>query len=160
MTHLAREPAVGPSAALPRRLAAMVYDALLLFGVLFAAALPVVALGAWYWGAEAFTSDAPLANRPWFTAYLLAVSYIFYGWFWTHGGQTLGMRAWKLQVLTTTGAPLDWWDAFRRFAAALLSWLPAGLGFIWQLVDRERLSWHDRLSGTRLVRIPKKPPAP
>lgn len=160
MNHPADTPAAGAPAALPRRLAAIVYDTLLLFGVLFAAAVPVVALTAWHLGAESFADGSPLAGRPWFGLYLLAVSYAFYGWFWTHGGQTLGMRAWKLRVITAAGTPLGWGDALLRFSAALLSWLPAGLGFFWQLLDRDRLTWHDRLSGTRLIRLPKHPAAP
>ena len=42
-----------------------------------------------------------------------------------------------------------------RFVAALLSWAAVGLGFLWQLWDRDRLTWHDRISGTRIVHYPK-----
>jgi uncharacterized RDD family membrane protein YckC len=42
-----------------------------------------------------------------------------------------------------------------RFLAAIVSWLPFGLGFWWQLWDRDGLTWHDRLSSTRLVHYPK-----
>jgi len=43
-----------------------------------------------------------------------------------------------------------------RFFAAIVSWLPLGLGFFWQLWDAERLTWHDRLSKTRVVYYPRR----
>jgi uncharacterized RDD family membrane protein YckC len=49
------------------------------------------------------------------------------------------------------GARLRWRDAAARLLAAVLSWLPAGMGYLWLLVDRDRLTWHDRLSRTRVV---------
>lgn len=131
---------------LPRRLAALTYDALLLFAVLYLATALVLP----------FMNDHRVpANTPWFTAYLLAVSFVFCGWFWTHGGQTLGMRAWRLRLRRQDGGPLTWADAAARFAAAFVSWLPAGAGFLWLLVDRNRLAWHDRLTRTELVLLPR-----
>lgn len=88
--------------------------------------------------------------------YLLACPFLFYGWFWTHGGQTLGMRAWRLRLLDTNGKPVSWRRAMLRAAGALVSLLTAGLGYLWILVDPERLAWHDRWSGTRLVLISKQ----
>jgi uncharacterized RDD family membrane protein YckC len=81
---------------------------------------------------------------------------LFYGWFWTHGGQTLGMRAWRIKVVDGNGGPIDWKRSVIRYFAALLSWLPAGLGFIWILFDRDNCSWHDRLSGSYLVMTEKR----
>jgi uncharacterized RDD family membrane protein YckC len=43
-----------------------------------------------------------------------------------------------------------------RFFAALLSWLPLGLGFLWQIWDPEHLAWHDRLSRTRIIYYPRR----
>jgi len=96
------------------------------------------------------------AGRPLFTIYLLAIAFGYLGGFWVRGGQTLGMRAWRLRATTADGAPLGWTDALARFAAAALSWLPAGAGFLWIAFDRDRLSLHDRLSGTRLVLEPRR----
>jgi uncharacterized RDD family membrane protein YckC len=138
-------------AGLPRRLAAMVYDAFLLFAVLFLA----IALLLPFTGGEALPADRPWLHLA-FQVYLLAVCLAFFAWFWVHGGQTLGMRAWRLRVLTLDGRPLAWRAAVLRFFAAGLSWLPAGLGFLWVLVDHDRLAWHDRLSGTALVVLPKR----
>jgi len=87
----------------------------------------------------------------WFQLLLIAVWWLYFGWSWTHGGQTLGMRAWRLVLAGEAGpGAIGWRQAGLRFAGAALSLLPAGLGFLWCLVDGEGLSWHDRLSHTRL----------
>jgi uncharacterized RDD family membrane protein YckC len=78
---------------------------------------------------------------------------LFFTGFWWRGGQTLGMRAWRLKVVRMDGSPLRWSDALKRHLAALLSCLTLGLGFLWVLVDSDGLAWHDRLSATRLIRI-------
>lgn len=83
----------------------------------------------------------------------LAIAFALFGWFWTHGGQTLGMRAWKIRVVTEQGHALDWQQAFFRFVGALFSWLALGVGYWIALFDPEKLTWHDRLSRTRLVRV-------
>jgi uncharacterized RDD family membrane protein YckC len=80
---------------------------------------------------------------------------VFYGAFWTRGGQTLGMASWRLKVEREDGARLTWADTVKRLGAAVLSWLPLGLGYFWILVDRDRRAWHDRLSRTRVVVVPK-----
>jgi uncharacterized RDD family membrane protein YckC len=76
--------------------------------------------------------------------------------FWTRGGQTLGMRAWRLKVLRDDGQPLTIQDALLRYVAAILSWAALGLGFLWILVDSDGLAWHDRISKTRLVILERK----
>ena len=79
----------------------------------------------------------------------------FYGLSWTSRGQTLGMAAWRLRVEREDGRPLTWPDVLRRLAAALLSWLVLGLGWLCALVDPRRRTWHDRLSDTRVVVVPR-----
>lgn len=74
---------------------------------------------------------------------------------WSRGGETLGMRPWRLRVVDEQGRLADRARLWRRFAWATLSWLPAGGGFLWSLVDRERRCLHDLASGTRLVRLPR-----
>ncbi len=138
-----REAAARPG--LLRRLAALAYDALLLFAVLFAATVPVLL----------FTGGRAVdPNDPVFTAYLLAVSYAWFGWCWTRSGQTLGMRAWRMRVCTREGTRLGWWRSLGRFAAALVSIGTAGAGLLWVAVDRDRRSLHDRLSGTVVEMVP------
>jgi uncharacterized RDD family membrane protein YckC len=134
--------------SLLRRLASIVYDALVVTAVLLIAAVPVVLL------AQETLSAYP--GRLLFQAYLLLVVFVFFAGFWVHGGQTLGMRAWRLRLTNTVGGNISWKQATLRFGAALLSWLPAGLGFLWVLLDRDGCAWHDRLSGTRLRRVGKK----
>lgn len=120
---------------------AIVYDLFLLAAVLFLATAIALPLNA----GAAFTSGQYL-----YPVYLLAVSFLFFGWFWTHGGQTLGMRAWKIKVLTRDRKPIGWSQALIRFIAALVSWGVFGLGFLWIIIDRQRRSWHDYLSHTAL----------
>lgn len=127
-----------------RRFGAILYDALAAFSVLFVAdALVIIPLQG-IWGIE------DIGRHPLFQLFQVLVVGAFYCGFWTHGGQTLGLRAWRLRVVRDDGRPLRWQDALKRCVAALLSWLPAGLGFVWAAFDREGLAWHDRLSGTRL----------
>ncbi len=130
-----------------RRVAALLYDSLLVAALLMLATVPYVVL----------TDGAAVPHwvRVLFQTYLLAVMFGFFSWFWLHGGQTLGMRAWRLRVVSRDGGPIRPGQALARFGWALPSLLLLGLGLLWVLVDKERLAWHDRLSGTRLVLLPK-----
>jgi uncharacterized RDD family membrane protein YckC len=143
------------SPSLWRRLAAIVYDSALVAAVmLMAMALVVVPLDIIF-GSESFDA-ATLRSNPLYLAYLFCVMVGFHILFWTRGGQTLGMRAWRLKVLRNDGQPLQLKDALLRYFAAILSWALFGLGFIWILLDKEGLAWHDRISNTRLVILEKK----
>lgn len=124
---------------------AVFYDALLLLAVWFFATAIILPLNA----GRAFSAD-----HYFFPFYLLAVSYGFYGWFWTHGGQTLGLRAWKIKLVDFAGGPVNRQQVSLRFFAAMLSWACLGAGFIWCIFDKEGLCWHDSLSKTRLVFLP------
>ena len=75
---------------------------------------------------------------------------------WRRGGQTLGMRPWRLVVTDAAGEPPTTHALWRRYATGTLSLLLGGLGFWWAWLDRDGLAWHDRASGTRLVRMPRK----
>jgi uncharacterized RDD family membrane protein YckC len=133
------------SPGLLRRLAAIFYDTLLLFSVLFFATLLVL----WLTGGRAIEPHHPL-----YTAYLLLIAFFYFAWSWLHGGQTLGMRAWRIRIQRSNGTSVSWRQALVRFVTALASWLPLGLGFLWALVDKDKMTWHDRLSKTVLVLVP------
>ena len=139
-------------AGLPRRLAAMFYDGLLLVAVLMIATALLLPLT----GGEAITP----ADHPWLEfAYRLVIVglvVLFFGTFWTRRGQTLGMASWRLRVEREDGTLLTWGDTVKRLAASLISWLPLGLGYFWILLDRDGRAWHDRLSRTRVVLLPKR----
>lgn len=127
-----------------RRLLAMLYDGLLVAALLLAASALVVALR---------KGEAVEPGSLWFGLYLLGVVYLFFGWCWTHGGQTLGLKTWKLQVVDFNHRPITWQQAALRYLAAILSCLCLGLGFLWILVDKEKLAWHDRISKTKVIRV-------
>lgn len=74
---------------------------------------------------------------------------------WRRGGQTLGMRPWRLRLATSDGGPATPRALWLRYAVGTVSLLAAGMGFWWAWIDRDGLAWHDRASGTRLRRDPK-----
>jgi uncharacterized RDD family membrane protein YckC len=131
-----------------RRLAALVYDGLLLVALLMVftgvslffthghAVLPETAGGWWYV----------------YRAGLLLVIAAYFVGNWMHSGQTLGMRAWRLWVLDARGRRLRVGPALLRFALAVMAWTPAALGVLWLFLDPEHLAIHDRLAKTRLLR--------
>jgi uncharacterized RDD family membrane protein YckC len=65
---------------------------------------------------------------------------------------TVGMRAWKVRIMDHRGGAPGWGKCLLRFLVSLVSAAAAGIGFLWMLVDAEKRTWHDRASGTRLVR--------
>lgn len=139
------------NAPLWRRLAAMLYDSLLLVALW----MTVVALLMLLSGGRLAAEERPAWLLVAEQLALLTVTWGFFAGFWTHGGQTLGMRAWRLKLTDTTGGPVRLTNASLRMLTALLSLAVCGLGYLWVLVDREHLAWHDRLSGTRVVLLPK-----
>ena len=75
---------------------------------------------------------------------------------WRRGGQTLGMRPWRLEVMATDGGPASARALWLRYAVGGVGLLLAGLGFWWAWVDRKGITWHDAVSNTRLVRNQEK----
>ena len=135
------------NSSLVRRLAAILYDSLLVFALMALVTIPFIAVRA----GEFVEPENPLHQIA-----LLLVIFAFFVGFWSRKGRTLGMQSWGLQLQTMDGRIPSMSTASLRFFAAILSWIPAGLGFVWQLWDKDHLTWHDRLSGTRLVHYPKK----
>lgn len=142
----------------------MLYEALLLFGVLF--------IAGWLFSTLLQQRHA-LYLRHAQQIWLLLVLGFYFVWFWTHGGQTLAMKTWHIRLVTSDGKPVPVWRATLRYLLAWLWFLP-GLALAaalhadaWALVlipsanmllwafaiylDPQRQFLHDRLSGTRLV---------
>jgi uncharacterized RDD family membrane protein YckC len=138
-------------AGLFRRLAAILYDSLLLFG-LWTLASGLLLLAS---GGRLADPDRPFALLVTLQCALALITGGFFLWFWTHGGQTLGMRAWRLKLVTRNGGPVTLRQGLVRLAAALLALAPGGLGLLWVLVDPRRRAWHDRWSGTQLIVVPR-----
>lgn len=133
-----------------RRLGAIFYDSVLVFGLVFFAFAVVYLPLAIGFGME----DS--RGNPAYTLYLMLVAVSFHLWFWTHGGQTLGMRSWRLKVVDTAGGPISLKQAVLRYLVAVISLAVFGLGFVWSLFDRQKRTWHDIASSTRLVLLQKR----
>lgn len=156
----------------------MLYEALLLFGVLF--------IAGWLFSILLQQRHA-LYLRHAQQIWLLLVVGVYFIWFWIHGGQTLAMKTWRIRLLTADGKPVPVWRAIVRYLLAWIWFLP-GLALAaaldahaWALVlfpalnmllwalaiylDPQRQFLHDRLAGTRLVKLqqpvtPAKPARP
>lgn len=128
--------------SLPRRLACMLYDALLLIAVLFIAVFAFSTL-------LSFKGTGPLL--PLFQIYIVIVISAYYFYFWRNSGQTLAMKTWRIKLISANGAPLSYAQcALRLFVASLT--LPL---FFWALFDHDNQFLHDRIAGTRLVLLEK-----
>lgn len=104
---------------------------------------------------HALTGSGYAGNHLLLQIYLLVSPGVFFAWFWTHGGQTLGMRAWRIRVVTTQGQTLTWKQAALRYTGAIFSLVILGLGYLWIYIDKNKASWHDKLSGSCLVMVRK-----
>ena len=138
------------------RLIALVYDFFPLLALYFATSLAMYLLR------DRLPFEVPVrpgslaAHAEFLLLWLLTGAYAVISW--RRGGQTIGMRPWRLKVVAADGQPASWRALCLRYALATLSVLAFGLGLLWCLIDRERRSWHDIAAGTRLVRL--DPPAP
>ena len=132
-------------ATLWRRLAAILYDLLLLFAWVF---IPWVAI---------FMVTERTFEGPVFQALVYLQIGLFYTYFWRLKGQTLGMQVWKIRTVNDHGETLTWGECAVRYFFATFSLALMGLGFIWILFDPDRLAWHDRASGTRVLYLGKDP---
>jgi uncharacterized RDD family membrane protein YckC len=139
------------SPSLLRRLAAMVYDTFLvvaLVAVVNATALAVLV--------RATSGEQEVLNAH-LVQFLTVLSIIgFFSLFWLKSGQTLGMQAWRIQLVDFRGGTPSIGKAILRCCGAFLSAACLGLGYLWCLVDRNQRYWHDYLSQTELVLLPKE----
>ncbi|RZI43076.1 RDD family protein [Herbaspirillum sp. HC18] len=151
---------------LKRRLASMVYEAMLMFGVLF--------FSGWFFSTLLQQRHA-LYLRGVLQDWLFLVIGAYFVWFWTHGGQTLAMKTWRIRLVTTDGDRVGFKRALGRFLLAWL-WVLPGLAAAWALgvknwllvlvpavnvalwaltifLDPQRQFLHDRIAGTRLIMV-------
>lgn len=127
-----------------RRIICLIYESLLLLAVLFIASFIFHLI---------FRDTNAVYFRPLFQFYLLVIMGYYFIWFWTHGGQTLAMQTWKMRVVSADGGSLTKRQAITRYLLALVGILLFGTGIIWALFDRDRQFLHDRLAGTRIIRL-------
>ena len=126
-----------------RRLFSVLYDCLLMLGVLF-----VVGSVAIYF------NDGQAYDNPYLSnGLLLLTSALFFCGFWTHGGQTLGMQAWRIKMTTANFTPVPWKNAIVRFLFALATF---GVGTIWVLFDKDGRTLQDIVAGTLVTHQPKQ----
>jgi len=164
-------------AGLFRRLAAQVYDFLLVIALWFIATFMVLPLT----GGEAIT-PATQGGLEWaYRAWLLAVFFGYFGFCWVRGGQTLGMRAWRIRLESAGGRSPRWTEAGLRYAIgvaliltavygawliarpgwspsdalALLLLLPVPVNLAWIALDREGRSLQDLAGAMQMVRVPR-----
>jgi len=130
-----------PPASLIKQLAAMLYDSLLIFAILFVATAILLI----------FNQGEAIESNPSFNLLLVFILFTFYAWFWQKSGQTLGMRVWKIRIVSDLGGNPGWGTSFLRLCFAVVSMLCFGLGYLWRLF--RPYTWHDRLSQTRIIDV-------
>jgi len=133
-------------ASLWLRLLAGLYDLLPLLGLWFFAG--AIALGVAGGSLESHQDLRKVLTQ----ILLLAFSAGYFVISWTRGGQTIGMRAWRLRVTRANGKRLDWPRALLRFGVAAISFGALGLGLLWALIDPQKRTWHDLAAGTTVTR--------
>jgi len=125
-----------------KRLAAVFYDSLLLFSLFFLATIILIL----------FTKVESIeSNNIVYDLYLLLIAYLYFVWHRVDSGQTLGMRAWQINLIKHGNGPLRWRDDTVRFCLALLSLISFGHGFAWAFFDKEKLTLHDLYSNTQSI---------
>jgi len=152
MNHLSSQLMALPNAGLWRRLGAMLYDSFLIIAICWAYA----ALILWFRVAVLDQSFAPTEKASLgslgFVGMLLVIT-LFYCFFWHRAGQTLGMRTWRLQIVTQAGTQPNWIQCICRCLIAPFSLCIGGLGYLWCLFDPQGC-FHDRITKTRIVVLP------
>ena len=133
-----------PAVSMPRRLGALLYEGLLVLALIFFAAFA-------YQGA----AGTLLAGwqRHLFQLYLFLVLGLYFVLCWTRGGQTLPMKTWRVKLVSGHGNAVSVRQAVTRYLLAWASLLAAGAGFLWAAFDRDHQFLHDRLAGTRIVKV-------
>lgn len=150
------ETTIRPSAPLWRRIAAMVYDSFLLFALALGYTAFHLFIKAQLFGtARIRAAHAGAAGDIFLFFGVVVCIMLFFYWFWTRNGQTLGMQSWRLRVEQPDGRNITARQALLRLLAAPLSLACLGVGYLWCLSGNKQC-WHDIISGTRTVVLPKQ----
>ena len=128
---------------LPRRLLIMMYDGVIMFGLLILAGAVALPFG---------DVNKVALHDFWFTLWLLVVCFTYLGGCWRYGGMTVGMRAWQVRLVSDDNQIISWPRCLLRFLVGLLSLFVFGLGIFWALLDKKNRTWHDLAAGTMLIR--------
>ena len=126
-----------------KRLGSVLYDLLLLLAILLIASLP--------WAVSGIQQGQ--AGYIVYKIFIYALIPSYYIGFWVYGGQTLGMKTWKIRVVNLNGHAIGWSEALMRLVYVVLSTAVFGLGFIYALFDKQSRTWHDILSKTQLISV-------
>lgn len=129
-----------------RLLAACVYELLLLIALWFMSAWIFVVI---------FGDATQSYKRLLLQIFLWLVTGAYFVWCWRKSGQTLATQTWRMQLVNQAGTLLDTKQAMLRYVLASLSASIFGLGFLWALVDKNRLYLHDRMLKSRFVHVDK-----
>jgi uncharacterized RDD family membrane protein YckC len=133
-----------PAPRIARRIACALYEALILVALVLVATFPYLALA----------GDSTVGlRRHLLQAWVLLVAGTYFVGFWTHGGQTVAMKTWRIRLVSAAGGPVGTAAAVRRYLFALAGAALLGIGFLWAFLDRDRQFLHDRLAGTRLASV-------
>ena len=140
-----------PTAPLSRRLLAMAYDGLVLVAmyIVFGGVLVTVVSKAL--GYEEFVRLTPAQAASLF----YVICFLYYSHSWRKGGQTIGMKAWRIYLTTQDGSHIRLSHCMLRSATGLFSLVLFGAGYLWMLIDKQQRTWHDMASLTRIAYRPK-----
>lgn len=130
-----------------RRFVIISYDLLLLISISIAYGLMYIAIGKWIFGVTTDRATGLLFQLGW-----LFTIFSFFCYFWKRGGQTTGMRAWQVKLISLNGETVSVRQCALRFLLALIGWIC----FFTAWVHPQRQMLHDRWSNTRLILLPKK----
>jgi uncharacterized RDD family membrane protein YckC len=155
--HLPPNAREGSATAIPAQLylraLAALYDLLPLLGIWFGAGLLALLVTG---GA---LDPHRAAHKFIVQALVLMLTATYFILSWARGGQTIGMRAWRLRVVSADGSPLPAARALLRFLIALISLAALGAGFWWTLLDPHHRTWHDRAAQSLVLRVNVRPSA-
>lgn len=149
------KPIVAVNAGVFKRLAAAVYDSLLIMALSLVYSAAVLAINTLLFGHTLAAGEKADMGLVGFTGWI-ALWVGFYLLFWRRFGQTLGMKAWRLKLTNTEGRAPSLSQCLWRCLFGGVSWACLGLGYFWLWLDPEGITLHDRLSNTRVLQLPKE----